>query len=96
MDLKSHISNLMKNYSADDGWNVVHEPYDFGGGSIEASVCRVNEFGEQIEKVIITGLPQGFGKNGKRVAEIKIRKLSDWRSGGFWNKQEDSSSYIHY
>lgn len=50
----------------------------------EVTLAKENSDGEQTEKYIIHN-----SVTGPNTTDLAVRKLWDWRSGGYWNKCSD-------
>lgn len=50
----------------------------------EVTLAKVNSDGEQTEKYIVHN-----SITGPNTTDLMVRKLWDWRSGGYWNKSSN-------
>lgn len=77
----------------DPALKIIYGPIDIacGTGCIEVTLAKENEYHEQTEKIIITNVV-----TGPNTTEIHTRKLWDWRSGGYWNRQSDDCFEMKY
>lgn len=92
--LENAVMSKAQDYmNKDPDLKITVGPVDIscGFGCFEVTLAKENEFGEQTEKIILTNLI-----TGPNTTDIHVRKLWDWRSGGYWNKQSDDSWEIKY
>jgi hypothetical protein len=88
VSLERIVNNKVQELMAKDPALKVTMNCSIGPCFFEVTLAKENEYKEQTEKYIVHN-----SITGPNTTDLVIRKLWDWRSGGYWN--QCSNEVIH-
>lgn len=81
VSLERLVNNKVQELMAKDPALKITMNCSIGPCFFEVTLAKENEYKEQTEKYIVHN-----SITGPNTTDLVVRKLWDWRSGGYWNK----------